>query len=528
MKSRFSIKQRLIIPIILLGIVALLSNVLAVFGINHVNSSAVKIVDDHMAGAAKLAEIRRSILNTHKMALSHIVATDYDTMITVAGQMKEEKAALDQQLAEYKDYLGQDDEPVYQQLLDHYESFQHALVFLVSASADARTQTAFEYANGDVAQFGEAVEADIIKLDQSISTQTAEAEERLMSVYFSSLVGTGGSIAACLLLAAASIRIILKYVIYPIKNMMLTLHGSSERINEVTGEVLGQTRKSNKSAKNLSTLIESLSAAIRKVARNASNINDRAEEINGDVNDMVERCGEINGYASAMKIRASEMEQMAQTNTEVIRAKVSKILIVLNKAIENSRSVDQVNSLTKDILSISTTTNLIALNASVEASRAGEAGKGFAVVACEIRDLADSCAKTATRIQDVNKIVTEAVYNLSSNAQELVNYLNESILTEFQVFVCAGQQYKEDAVYIEQVMAHFHAQTQHLKKAMADIAASMKSITNAIDEGAGGIHGAAGSTRSLAGNMADITSRMDINKEIVEQLKEQTEVFANL
>lgn len=165
MKSRFSIKQRLIIPIILLGIVALLSNVLAVFGINHVNSSAVKIVDDHMAGAAKLAEIRRSILNTHKMALSHIVATDYDTMITVAGQMKEEKAALDQQLAEYKDYLGQDDEPVYQQLLDHYESFQHALVFLVSASADARTQTAFEYANGDVAQFGEAVEADIIKLD---------------------------------------------------------------------------------------------------------------------------------------------------------------------------------------------------------------------------------------------------------------------------------------------------------------------------------------------------------------------------
>ena len=129
---------------------------------------------------------------------------------------------------------------------------------------------------------------------------------------------------------------------------MLTLHGSSERINEVTGEVLGQTRKSNKSAKNLSTLIESLSAAIRKVARNASNINDRAEEINGDVNDMVERCGEINGYASAMKIRASEMEQMAQTNTEVIRAKVSKILIVLNKAIENSRSVDQVNSLTKD------------------------------------------------------------------------------------------------------------------------------------------------------------------------------------
>lgn len=465
MKSRFSIKQRLIIPIILLGIVALLSNVLAVFGINHVNSSAVKIVDDHMAGAAKLAEIRRSILNTHKMALSHIVATDYDTMITVAGQMKEEKAALDQQLAEYKDYLGQDDEPVYQQLLDHYESFQHALVFLVSASADARTQTAFEYANGDVAQFGEAVEADIIKLDQSISTQTAEAEERLMSVYFSSIVGTGVSIAACLLLAAASIRIILKYVIYPIKNMMLTLHGSSERINEVTGEVLGQTRKSNKSAKNLSTLIESLSAAIRKVARNASNINDRAEEINGDVNDMVERCGEINGYASAMKIRASEMEQMAQTNTEVIRAKVSKILIVLNKAIENSRSVDQVNSLTKDILSISTTTNLIALNASVEASRAGEAGKGFAVVANEVKNLANKSAEAAKSTELLIQSTIAAV----EKGSHISDITNQSL-----------QEVVESAEKVSHSVSSIFETSQDQSQAVSRISEGLKQISNVV------------------------------------------------
>ena len=139
---------------------------------------------------------------------------------------------------------------------------------------------------------------------------------------------------------------------------------------------------------------------------------------------------------------------------EIMRAKVSNILTVLNEAIEDSQSVDQVNLLTKDILQISASTNIIALNASVEAARVGAAGKGFAVVAEEIRQLADSCGETANRIQEVNKIVTSAVHNLSKHSQDLVDYLSESILAEFQEFVNSGKQYKDDAAYIEIGRAH--------------------------------------------------------------------------
>lgn len=528
MNSRLSIQKRLILPIILLGIVAFISNVLSAYNINHVNSNASEIVDGQMAASAELADIRCSMLNIHKMALSHIVAADYQTMITIVAQIKEEEALLDEKLQTYENYTAEEEKQDYEELVKNYSEFKHSLVRLVCASADSKTQEAYAYANDEVAVYGAAAEENIAHLSEAIHVRTTGARQRLRGVYISSLVITGIAVAAGWLLVALAIRIIMKYVVKPIKNMMHTLQGSSERINSVVGDVLGKTRTSSRNTKDLHSLMEALSTAIQKVARNVSRISTNASDVNEDVNDMVKECGEITSYASAMQVRASEMEQTAQANTEVISAKAEHILVELNEAIENSRSVDQVNALTKEILSISVSTNLIALNASVEASRAGETGKGFAVVAGEIRDLADSCAKTATRIQEVNQVVTKAVYNLSKHAQDLINYMNETILAEFQTFVYAGQQYKDDASYIEREMEDFHSKSQHLRNSMAEIVASIKSITNAIDEGAGDINGVAGSTRSLVENMADITKRMDINKEIVEELRKQTEIFANL
>ena len=185
------------------------------------------------------------------------------------------------------------------------------------------------------------------------------------------------------------------------------------------------------------------------------------------------------------------------------------------------------NSLTKDIVAISSTTNLIALNASVEAMRAGEAGKGFAVVASEIKTLANSCSETAGRIQEVNQIVTNAVHNLSKHSQDMADYLSGTILTEFQEFIRSGRQYKEDADYVKEMIDAFNSSTDRLRNSMVEIADSIDSISKAIDEGADGINGVAGSTKSLVADMSDITGRMDTNREIVDELKKQMEVFAD-
>ncbi len=526
MKKKITIQQRLILPIILLGVVALISSVLSVFSINNVNSNASKIVDNYMVGSEILQNIRHTTTNIHKMALSHIVATDYNTMITVVAQIKEEEKKLEAYLDEYKKYVTEDEEVIYGQLLENYDSFKHALVYLVCASADSKTQDAYAYANGDVAHFGTAIAGNTDELYAVVSTRTADARQKLWAVYIMSLIIAAASIAACLILVLAAIRIIRKYVITPIKGTVDTLQESSQKLDEVTGKVLKHTRTSGKSARGLSSLAGSLSMAIQKVANNAAIINSSAADIKGDVNVMAEECSSITDYSSAMKMRANEMEAAAQTNTEVIQKKVADILEVLEEAIENSKSVEQVNRLTTDIVSISSSTNLIALNASIEAARAGEAGKGFAVIATEIQSLASSCSETAGRIQEVNQVVTKAVHNLSKHSQDMADYLSETILTEFQEFVRSGRQYKVDADYVKDMIDAFNSRTDRLRNSMIEIADSIESITKAIDDGASGITGVADSTKSLVEDMADITNRMDTNREIVEELKKQMEVFA--
>lgn len=528
MINKLSLKYRLILPVALLGIVALISNILAVSNIRNVNANAANIADNYMNQQNQLAEIRQSIMDIHKMALSHIVATDYETMITLVTQIKEEEKLLDERLAQYEASLSSDDEAAYQSLLSSYDSFKHALVFLVCASAGSKTQDAYTYANGDVASFAAAAQENIAKLHDSVSRQTSLARARLSSVYLSSMIANSASTLLCVLLVVSVISLILRSVVRPIKSILHIIQGSSGRINDVVGEVLKRTRTSTKSATDLSFLASELSSSIQKAADNAAAISRSSEETRLYATEIADECNAIAKYSTAMKARADEMESSAKTSMDVTSAKTAEMMQALARAIEQSRSVEQINSLTNDILNISSKTTLIALNASLEATRAGKAGKGFSVVAGEIRKLADSSRDTANRIQEINKVITQAVSQLSQSAQNLVDYMDQSILKEFEEFVEAGSQYREDASYIENIMDEFNEKTMRLQDSMTEIADSIGSITSAMDDSAAGISRVAGSTQHLVSDMADITERMDVNQEVAGELSRETVSFANL
>lgn len=528
MKGRLTLQQRLILPIILLGLITLLSNILAVFSINNVHANAGSIVDKSMVSEEQLEDIRRSVMDIHRLALSHIVAVDHATMIRLVQEIKAEEAALDEKLAAYEGFVSSEDRDTYESLLSSYEEFKHALVYLVCASADSKTQEAYATANGDVARWGQAAESSIDTLSASVSTQAKEARGRLTLVYVISLITSAITLIVGVFLVAAAFRIIRRYVLTPIRDAMSTLQNSSDRISGVVGEVRRRTKNSNDSVRSLSGLTEQLSAALEEIAGSAAAITASAAGTQGDTQSMAEECSTITAYSAEMRDRAEDMERTACAETELIRDKTADIMAVLDQAIEKSHSVEQIRALTEDILNISSSTNLIAINASIEAARAGTAGAGFSMVAQEVHKLADSCAETANHIQEVSGVVTGAVDYLAGSARELAEYLSQVIADQLDRSVRAGQQYREDSDYIGHAMEEFNHRVERLKTAIDQIAVSISSISGSIDGAASGISGAAGSTRVLVDDMEGITGRMDANQEIVGELQKQMDMFANL
>lgn len=573
-KARISIKYIILIPVFVLGIVSIFSNIQAILNIKKVNTNATEITDTYMARISELEKIQRETQNLHQMALSHIIATDFNTMVTLVDEIRKEESTVKEYLDAYKQYVSSDDEAFYKQLLSDYEGMDYEIANLMAYSANTQNEAAYALANGAISDYSNSMQNEIDTMVANANVGSEQAKVQLSVTYHAAILRNTVTIIISIIALLAALFCVFYLVIRKLsitnkelnsiikgveqgqgdltrrvsilsndeisdlgngintfmdklQNIMKMIIQNSNEMEVVVNEVQESVKASNDSASDLSAVTEELAATMQEVGNSAGAINGNADSVRSEVDSIAEKSNSINNYSKEMKNNADQMESNARNNMKETGAKVKEILDVLNRAIEDSKSVDQVNSLTNDILSISSQTNLLALNASIEAARAGEAGKGFAVVAEEIRQLADSSRQTANRIQEINGVVTEAVYNLSGNANNLVEYLNESILPEFENFVNSGVQYRENATYIQSVMDEFTEKTDALKRATDEIANSISTITDAIEEGAKGVNGAAESTQLLVVDMEKISKRMDQNQKIAAALQKETDVFTN-
>ena len=572
-KKRTSLKTLILLPVFILGALTIICNVMAINNIRTVNSNAADITDNCMMSVSDLGEIKNDIQVIHTLGLSHIIATDLNTMISVVGEINDNQEELEKKLDEYKKYVQNDDMDTYNSLVSNYNTMKYELGNIMAYSALGKNEEAYAIANGVVSDSSTAIQKDIEVLSTHANDTASEARERLASVYISSLVSNGIVIIISVILIIVAIYCVMKYVIKPIiatnkdirdiidgidngegdltkrvrvisndeiadlgnginlfmdklQEILKLIIENTNYMENVVAEVDGSVVKSNDSASDLSAMTEELSATMQDVGLSVNTINDNADNILKDVEIIATKSDDINQFSKEMKANAEKIESDARYNMVQTGEKVGNILDVLNKAIEDSKSVDQVNNLTNDILNISSQTNLLALNASIEAARAGEAGKGFAVVADEIRQLADSSRETANKIQGINSVVVAAVNNLSDNANNLVSYLQQTILPEFQTFVDGGVKYKENASYIENAMDEFVEKTDVLKKNMDEIAHSINTITTVVDDGAAGVNNAAISTQDLVEDIVNISNKMIENKGIAQNLKNSTNIFA--
>lgn len=570
-----SVRIYLVIPVLILGICSMVSLAMTGVSLRSVSNVSKNIAQKQINSVSCLDAVKSNVIEMQKEVMSYCLITQDSQRESVVKNITELKNDTESYLKKLNTMLQSDELEKQLDTLDaNYRTYEKKVNEIREiASTDA--MTALEDANRTLGKYGTAVES---MADQMIASndKITKSQVRDFSAKSSraNLVITTAFIMVIIIIIAVVLCIEL-IVIKPLKKIdkelgviideinqdrgdltkrininrkdeigkvatninvfieklqtiMQKITSNSKQLDETVGNVVGKVNTANGSACDISAVMEELSATMEEVAATVKNIYENTAVANTKVDKMTVETGNVVDYSNEMNERAIKLQETAQANKDETTKMVGSIIEELKNAMKESKKVEKISQLTSDILSISSQTNLLALNASIEAARAGEAGKGFAVVADEIRELAESSRNTANNIQEINEMVISAVEGLISSSNKIVDYVDETILPDYDDFVSSGKQYNDDSTHIKNIMDEFTGLSNDMQKTIKSMVDAINGITKAVEESADGVTSAAMSVDSLVADMNDVNKEMDTNQNVSDKLRKETECFVKL
>jgi methyl-accepting chemotaxis protein len=238
-----------------------------------------------------------------------------------------------------------------------------------------------------------------------------------------------------------------------LRDMVGQLREASARLSEAAGNVVGMTARIRAGTEDQSTAAASTAAAVEEVTVSINSVADSAAEVDRNSGSSLER---IEAGNEALSKMIGEIVQVEDSVNDI--ASTAKNFI---------ESVQTITNMTREVRDIADQTNLLALNAAIEAARAGEQGRGFAVVADEVRKLAEKSAATAGEIDKVTRMIGQKSDTVEVALQRGLSSLATS------------QEHLEE---VAMVLGEANAAVTQTTSGMSQITASVREQTVASNE----------------------------------------------
>jgi len=573
--KNLSIRLKILIPVSLLGLLMLILGIVSLNSANRIMKTSEDITSDYVVRIEQIEETMIAYQSLRRVAFAHIVEDDAQKMQTLVQEADELKAEIDALCAEYEQGISAEEEEAFAKFKDGYKNYLVIYDKILDYSAKRKNADASDLASGDLRDAGVALTEELDILIDVNKKSMEDAVSVLNKLYGNitrmTIILIVGSVIVLLFVVwvcwtwvcrrLVNINAQLRDVIATIEagegdltkrvqcfctdeigtlaaginTFIETLQGimghinmSSDQLGSIVNLVSDKVSTANNNSYDISAVMEELSASMETISTTITDIKENVGVVDENIIELSDASQGLYDYAAGMQERAEHLEHNAVENKQNTSDIINAIIDKLKRAIESSKSVDRVNDLTDEILSISGQTNLLSLNASIEAARAGEAGRGFAVVADEISQLASSSREAANNIQTINNMVIEAVNELIDSADSIVKYINENILPDYEGFVNAGRQYNEDAVHVNDIVTRFNDMSVNLKQLMGNITDSINGINTAVGESARGATNVAMNTSNLVKDISEIAEAMDDNRQVAGTLTDEADRFINL
>ena len=310
-----------------------------------------------------------------------------------------------------------------------------------------------------------------------------------------------------------------------LRDIMERLDGANETIVESVARLDDIMKVNSDHAMDNSAATQELAAGMQETSDNTENISRNIDEVKKNSSTIYKLAADGEENSRLVQERAVAMEQTSMASSRKVDEVYSEIKDKTNKAIEQSKAVQRINELTNDIKDISSQTNLLALNASIEAARAGDAGRGFAVVASEIGALA---SQTLHSVDNINGIVGEvnlAVNNLTECITTIMDFMENTVVGDYENFKKAGAEYRQDAGEFKTVMGQTKEAMQELEKLIQSISEAASGINSMVAQSAAGINDIAEKSGKTQTSTAEGYERLKECRESIEELKGIVEQF---
>ncbi|WP_166244253.1 methyl-accepting chemotaxis protein [Paenibacillus turpanensis] len=298
--------------------------------------------------------------------------------------------------------------------------------------------------------------------------------------------------------------------------------GESKTLRDVSEEAKKKMAELNERVVEVASTSEQLSAGMQQTAATTESMAEAAGEMETAIGTIANKAQEGAFTASEISKRAAELKASASESISKTQVVYKSTNEKLRQAIQDSKAVDQIKVLTDSILEITAQTNLLSLNAAIEAARAGESGRGFAVVADEIRKLSVSSQNTLAEIQNVTGTVTNSVNRLSASSDELLKFLNERVLEDYEILLKTSEQYYKDAESFDDMTQDFSATSQELMASMQTVVQGIRELSQANQESAIGTQNIAERTSDTLEMASQVVEQTNAVKESSERLETLT------
>lgn len=298
----------------------------------------------------------------------------------------------------------------------------------------------------------------------------------------------------------------LNNIIGTLKECSVHMDNSAEIINSNSNSLVEFNLNNTATTEEFAAGILSTNEIIQKVNLNVNTMNDLVHS----TEETVKICSK---QGSEIQHTAKDMDGQAAQSLKDSKKRISQNRQTVNKVVTNLRQVGEINELIDDILSISSQTRLLSLNAAIEAARAGEQGRGFSVVASEIGSLATNSAATAQKIQDVCRSTNTTINETIEYFDSINEYLENNVAVRFEEF-------SNEARDNNTITSELRSSIEDIRKSVAQFSRFFEDLTvqmNAIED--------ASAQNSLG--IDDIVDRTVQTGRVAEQIANAAEINKN-